>query len=117
MFNGNTFVATLLAASAIFCLPRQFQISVIECADSGDLKRARWILPLYLGMFSVFAVPIVVLAVSGAHTISAGSDTLICGSDRLWGPMACGARLPRWTVGGDGDGRRVQHRSRDHDFE
>jgi PAS domain S-box-containing protein len=77
MFNGNTFVATLLAASAIFCLPRQFQISVIECADSGDLKRARWILPLYLGMFSAFAVPIVVLAVSGAHTISAGSDTLI----------------------------------------
>jgi PAS domain S-box-containing protein len=77
MFNGNTFVATLLAAAAIFCLPRQFQVSVIECADSGDLKRARWILPLYLGMFSVFAVPIVALAVSGAHAVPAGSDTLM----------------------------------------
>ncbi|HSY06910.1 MAG TPA: PAS domain-containing hybrid sensor histidine kinase/response regulator [Steroidobacteraceae bacterium] len=77
MFNGNAFVATLLAAAAIFCLPRQFQVSVIECADSGDVKRARWILPLYLGMFSVFAVPIVALAVSGSHAVSAGSDTLM----------------------------------------
>jgi PAS domain S-box-containing protein len=77
MFNGNTFIATLLAAAAIFCLPRQFQVSVIECADSADVKRARWILPLYLGMFSVFAVPIVALAVSGAHAVPAGSDTLM----------------------------------------
>ena len=77
MFNGNSLVATLLAAAAIFCLPRQFQVSVVECADSGDLRRARWILPLYLGMFSVFAVPIVALAVGGAHTTPAGSDTLI----------------------------------------
>jgi PAS domain S-box-containing protein len=77
MFNGNTFVATLLAAAAIFCLPRQFQVTVIECADSGDLKRARWILPLYLGMFSVFAVPIVALAVGGTHAVPAGSDTLM----------------------------------------
>jgi PAS domain S-box-containing protein len=77
MFNGNAFMATLLAAAAIFCLPRQFQVTVIECADSGDVKRARWILPLYLGMFSVFAVPIVALAVSGAHATPAGSDMLM----------------------------------------
>src|SRR5208282_6419067 len=77
MFNGNSFMATLLAAAAIFCLPRQFQVSVIECADGADLKRARWILPLYLGMFSVFAVPVVALAVSGSYAVAAGSDTLI----------------------------------------
>jgi PAS domain S-box-containing protein len=77
MFNGNAYVATLLAAAAIFCLPRQFQVSVIECADGRDLKRARWILPIYLGMFSVFVVPIVALAVSGSHAVPAGSDTLI----------------------------------------
>jgi len=77
MFNVNSFAATLLAAAAIFCLPRQFQVSVIECADSADLKRARWILPLYLAMFSVFVVPIVALAFGGAHGVLAGSDTLI----------------------------------------
>jgi PAS domain S-box-containing protein len=84
MFNGNTVVATVLAAAAIFCLPRQFQVTVIECADSADLKRARWILPLYLGMFSVLVVPIVALAASSGHT--AGADTLIL---RL--PLAYGA--------------------------
>src|SRR5208283_4110012 len=77
IFNGNTFVATLLAAAAIFCLPRQFQVSVIECADSADLKHARWILPLYLAMFSVFVVPIVALAFGGSHATLTGSDTLI----------------------------------------
>ena len=86
MFNANTFAATVLAAAAIFCLPRQFQVGVIECADSADLKRARWILPVYLGMFSVFVLPVAVLAVSGAHTVPAASDTLIL---RL--PLAYGA--------------------------
>jgi PAS domain S-box-containing protein len=86
LFNGNTLVATVLAAAAMFCLPRQFQVTVIECADSGDLKRARWILPLYLGMFSVFALPIVALAVAGGHVMPGGSDTLIL---RL--PLAYGA--------------------------
>ena len=77
MFNGNSLVATLLAATAIFCLPRQFQVSVIECANSADLRRARWILPLYLAMFSIFVVPIVALAVSGSYAAPTGSDTLI----------------------------------------
>lgn len=86
LFNANTFAATVLAAAAIFCLPRQFQVGVIECADSADLKRARWILPVYLGMFSVFVLPVVMLAVSGAHTLPAASDTLIL---RL--PLAYGA--------------------------
>jgi Na+/proline symporter/signal transduction histidine kinase len=84
MFNGNTVVATVLAAAAIFCLPRQFQVTVIECADSTDLKRARWILPLYLAIFSVLVVPIVALGASSGHT--AESDTLIL---RL--PLAYGA--------------------------
>jgi len=77
MFNSSSLSATLLAAAAIFCLPRQFQVSVIECADSEDLRRARWILPAYLAMFSVFVVPIAALAVGGSHAMQAGSDTLI----------------------------------------
>jgi PAS domain S-box-containing protein len=77
MFNGDSFAATLLAAAAIFCLPRQFQVSVIECADGADLKRARWILPIYLGMFSIFVIPIVALAVGGPHAVLTGSDTII----------------------------------------
>jgi PAS domain S-box-containing protein len=77
MFNANNFVATLLAAAAIFCLPRQFQVTVIECADSGDLQHARWILPLYLGIFSVLVVPIVTLAAAGTHAVPGGADTFM----------------------------------------
>ncbi len=88
IFNADTYTATLLAAAAIFCLPRQFQVGVIECADNSDIKRARWIFPVYLGMFSVFVVPIVVLAVSGAREVPADSDMLIL---RL--PLAYGAPL------------------------
>jgi Na+/proline symporter/signal transduction histidine kinase len=87
LINTNTLAATLLAAAAIFCLPRQFQVTVIECADSTDLRRAGWILPLYLGIFSVLVVPIVALAVSGTHPLSGGADTLV-----LTLPLADGAR-------------------------
>jgi Na+/proline symporter/signal transduction histidine kinase len=87
LINTNTIAATLLAAAAIFCLPRQFQVTVIECVDSGDLRRAGWILPLYLGIFSVLVVPIVALASSGSHALYGGADTLV-----LTLPLAEGAR-------------------------
>ena len=50
---------TLLAFAAMFCLPRQFQIGVVECEDIGDLRHARWMLPLYLVIVSVAVLPIV----------------------------------------------------------
>src|SRR6202789_3411872 len=53
LFNGNELMSTVLAAAAIFCLPRQFQVAVVECARTEDLKTARWLLPAYLGIFSV----------------------------------------------------------------
>jgi Na+/proline symporter/signal transduction histidine kinase len=55
---------TMLAFCAMFCLPRQFQIGVVECEDSGDLKRARWMVPLYMTIISVAVLPIVA---AGAH--------------------------------------------------
>ncbi len=55
---------TMLAFSAMFCLPRQFQIGMVECEDTGDLTRARWMVPLYLVIVSVAVLPIVA---AGAH--------------------------------------------------
>jgi PAS domain S-box-containing protein len=51
--------STLLAAAAIFCLPRQFLVGVVECADPQDLRTARWLFPAYLAVFTVFVVPVV----------------------------------------------------------
>jgi len=54
------FVAqTLLAFCAMFCLPRQFQIGVVECEDPRDLNRARWFFPIYMILISVAVLPIV----------------------------------------------------------
>jgi len=54
------FVAqTLLAFCAMFCLPRQFQIGVVECEDPRDLHRARWLFPIYMILISLAVLPIV----------------------------------------------------------
>src|SRR6204780_1512264 len=74
LFNGNELMSTVLAAAAIFCLPRQFQAGVVECARTSDLKLARWLLPTYLGGFSLGVVPVVALGTRNGlslHTASA----------------------------------------------
>jgi len=50
---------TLLAMCAMFCLPRQFQVGMVECDDAGDLKYARWLFPIYMLIVSVAVLPIV----------------------------------------------------------
>jgi len=77
LFNGNALVSTLLAAAAIVCLPRQFQVGVVECAGAADLKQARWMLPLYLGLFSVFVLPIVALGAADGLALHGAADVLI----------------------------------------
>ncbi|MGA3156643.1 MAG: PAS-domain containing protein [Steroidobacteraceae bacterium] len=86
LFNSNFLETTLLAAMAIFCLPRQFQVGVVECASPSDLQQARWLLPAYLGLFSAFAVPIVALGAHSSMALPGGSDSLI-----LLLPMSHGA--------------------------
>jgi Na+/proline symporter/signal transduction histidine kinase len=49
---------TVLAAMAIFCLPRQFQVVVVENTSIRDLGTARWLFPVYLGIICVLVMPI-----------------------------------------------------------
>ncbi len=60
---------TLLAAAAILCLPRQFQVTFVENERSEDLATARWLFPLYLLLFTLLVVPI---AVAGLERFPAG---------------------------------------------
>jgi PAS domain S-box-containing protein len=39
-------------------LPRQFHVAVVEHAQKGSLKTARWLFPLYLLLINIFVVPI-----------------------------------------------------------
>ncbi len=77
---------TLLGAAAIVCLPRQFQVSVVECAEPADLRHARWLFPAYLGLFCLFVLPIAALGTSPAAALTGQPDTLV-----LTMPMAGGA--------------------------
>src|ERR1700691_5950625 len=86
LLNGDALMSTALAAAAIFCLPRQFLVGVIECARTSDLKLARWLLPTYLGVFSIVVVPVVALGTLNGLSLHTASDSLI-----LTLPMSYGA--------------------------
>ncbi len=77
VFKGDPLMSTLLAAAAIFCLPRQFQVAVVECAHTEDLKTARWLFPAYLGLFSAVVIPVVALGTIDGLTLHTASDSLI----------------------------------------
>ncbi|HYD32822.1 MAG TPA: sensor histidine kinase [Azospirillaceae bacterium] len=56
--DSSWFAITVLAALAILCLPRQFQMMVIENVDERHLGRALWLFPLYMLLINVFVLPV-----------------------------------------------------------
>ena len=70
------FVAiTLLATLAIFCLPRQFHVAFVEAAEPAQVRRARWIFPLYLLITTLAVVPL--LAAGGLFSGIANPDLFV----------------------------------------
>ncbi len=55
--NGFNWMFTIcLSFCAIFLLPRQFHVAVVENQDLNHLKKAIWLFPLYLLVFNVFVI-------------------------------------------------------------
>ncbi len=52
----------ILGALAMFLMPHQFHIGVVECRDERDIRTARWQFPLYL---LLIALPTLALARAG----------------------------------------------------
>ena len=69
--GGRWAALTLLAAAAFICLPRMFQVLVVENDDERHLQTASWAFPLYLMLMSLFVVPI---AVVGLDLLPEGSN-------------------------------------------
>ncbi|MFT3897388.1 MAG: PAS domain-containing hybrid sensor histidine kinase/response regulator [Thermomonas sp.] len=69
---------TLLAFTAIVCLPRQFHVAVVECQDPADLQPGRWLFIAYLALVSVLVLPIALAgqALPGADVSMADSFVL-----------------------------------------
>lgn len=69
---GDRWVTTLvLSVAAIVCLPRQFQVTVVENSDESHLRTAGWAFPAYMLLMSLFILPI---AVFGLTVMPAGSN-------------------------------------------
>jgi Na+/proline symporter/signal transduction histidine kinase len=60
-----------LSAAAVLCLPRMFQVMVVENSDERHLATASWAFPLYVLLMSLFVIPI---AVVGLEVMPAGAN-------------------------------------------
>ncbi len=71
MFGPRWITITFLAAAAVVCLPREFQVTVVENIDEQHLRTASWLFPLYLFLITLFVLPI---AIAGLRFLPAGSN-------------------------------------------
>lgn len=69
--SGRWITMIFLSAAAIVCLPRMFQVMVVENEDEAHLATASWAFPLYLLGISLFVLPI---AVIGLEKLPAGAN-------------------------------------------
>ncbi len=67
----------LLAFLAIVCLPRQFQVGVVECGHVDDVRRARWLFPAYLAVICACVVPIALAGASAFGGTAVDPDTYV----------------------------------------
>ena len=71
VFGPRWITLTFLSAAAIICLPREFQVMVVENADERHLRTASWLFPLYLFLITLFVLPI---AIAGLNLLPASSN-------------------------------------------
>ncbi|MEO0387079.1 MAG: sensor histidine kinase [Pseudomonadota bacterium] len=71
IFTPRWITLTFLSATAIICLPRMFQVLVVENADERHLATAAWAFPTYLFLISLFVLPI---ALAGQAVLPEGAN-------------------------------------------
>lgn len=64
VFSGRWVTLIFLSAAAVICLPRMFQVIVVENSDERHLATASWAFPLYLFLMSLFVLPIAIIGLS-----------------------------------------------------
>ena len=55
---GGFVPLVILGTLAMFLMPHQFHVGVVECRDEGDVRTARWQFPLYLLLIALPALPL-----------------------------------------------------------
>ncbi|KPN21442.1 hypothetical protein AO715_13035 [Xanthomonas sp. Mitacek01] len=82
--TGGFVPLVLLGAAAMFIMPHQFHVGVVECRDEAHVRAARWRFPLYL---LLIALPMLPLARAGAALLG---DTVSSDMYALALPLAMG---------------------------
>ena len=85
--GGKWLTITLLSFACVILLPRQFHVIVVENNAERELKRARWLFPLYLIVFNVFVIPIAAAGLLVLQKGAADPDFFV-----LTLPMHAGSR-------------------------
>ncbi|WP_415900059.1 NahK/ErcS family hybrid sensor histidine kinase/response regulator [Neptuniibacter sp. QD48_11] len=67
----------LLACAAVICLPRQFHVTIVENTNTGHLKLARWLFPIYLILLAIFVLPIATAGMLYFENTSVDADTYV----------------------------------------
>ncbi|MCL1079171.1 response regulator [Parashewanella spongiae] len=49
---------SIIVFSAFLCLPRQFQTMIVEAKDANVTATSRWLFPIYILLFALFAIPL-----------------------------------------------------------
>jgi Na+/proline symporter/nitrogen-specific signal transduction histidine kinase len=70
-FGARWVALCFLAGAAVICLPRQFQVTVVENSSEEQIRTASWLFPLYLFLMNLFVIPI---AMAGLNYLPKGSD-------------------------------------------
>ncbi len=66
VFGPRWITLVFLSATAVICLPRMFQVAVVENVDERHVATASWAFPTYLFLMSLFVLPI---AIAGMTTL------------------------------------------------
>lgn len=74
---GQWVTLTILSMAAIICLPRQFQVTVVENLNENHLSKAVWLFPLYLLVINIFVLPIAVSGMLHFPDGSIAADTFV----------------------------------------
>lgn len=77
LISAAFIVQSLLAGFAMLCLPRQFQVAVIENEDAKHVRTARWVFPLYLGLMLISIVPIALTGQLFLQDLGFAPDTYV----------------------------------------
>lgn len=70
-FDTRWITLLFLSAMAAVCLPRQFQVTVVENSSERQIRTASWLFPLYLFLMCLFVFPI---AIAGLNRLPSGAN-------------------------------------------